>query len=163
MTLSNYTATFPEVMKLLGGARNVGGRIRTFLDLHRALVAGMRFDALPVFLDGLEALSPDVALTQLGIRGSDRRLRQYRHLPHKLTSDESDNLWVMAEMLALTAKALGSRVEAERWLATPVQLEKSDSRSAPDGRAPFALLTTSPGRAVAMKLLSSELDEGGRQ
>ena len=124
---------------LLGGRRTLHRSVRSRLEAHDLLQEGLPGHALKHLVDDvaiLHDLQRDGLERAVGIslRTYQRRLAA---LDKPLSPEQSGRTWKFAEILIRSIDLLGSRAEAERWLAGPVM--------ALDQRKPIDLLSTPAG------------------
>jgi len=104
--------TARRIAETLGGARALGGTVRSFDDLRERVERGLRYESVDVLSSnleiGLRALRTILRLPErtLARRKTERRLRP----------DESDRLMRIGRVAALAAVTLGTREKAAGWL-----------------------------------------------
>jgi putative toxin-antitoxin system antitoxin component (TIGR02293 family) len=121
---------------LLGGRRLLRRRVRSRLEAHDLIQAGIPGRALA-------HLVANVPLTQQG--GLEKAvgisLRTYQRrkeaLDEPLSREQSGRTWKFAEILGKATEVMGSQAEAERWLERPA--------IGLDERRPIDLLSTPAG------------------
>lgn len=136
---------FQQVASLLGGRRVLHRQPSSRLDVHELILQGLPAAALKHLVEGIEILRQPASMEKaLGI--SLRTFQRHRDAPTKpLSQEQSGRVWEFAEILAKATSVLGSRQEAEGWLARPaIALEQ---------RRPLDLLATPEGRRLVEELL----------
>ena len=122
---------------LLGGRRTLRRHVRSRLEAHDLLQAGLTGHALKHLVDDVGILRDQDGLEKaIGIS-----LRTYQRrkdaLDKPLSLEQSGRTWKFAEILGRATDLLGSQAEAEAWLERPAM--------ALDLRRPIDLLSTPAG------------------
>ena len=123
--------------ELLGGRRILRRALRSRLEAHDLLIAGLPSRALSHLVQEVAILRLQGSLEKaVGI--SPRTYQRRKDEPDKLLSPEqSGRAWKFAEIVSRAIAVFGSKEEAERWLERPaVGL---------DQRRPLDLLSTPAG------------------
>jgi|SRR5690554_3326644 len=133
--------TAESVARRLGGARVLGRRVRSELDLAEVIHEGLSFDALEHVIES-DDLAPAEAYALVGARRTLMRKKQERR---KLSPAESDRLARAVRVIARAEAALGDREKARRWLRKP--------NRALAGRRPLELLDSDAGTRMVERIL----------
>ena len=140
---------FARVAALLGTKM----RIRSAIDLHEQILDGLPCSTAVYLVSNLQEIKVDESIRALNIssRTWHRIKAEKADLGKSLDVDQSARLWSMAEILAKAEEVLGTRDEAEQWLARPaIGLES---------RRPIDLMATPQG-AVLVKTLLDQMEHG---
>jgi putative toxin-antitoxin system antitoxin component (TIGR02293 family) len=135
---------FVRSYSLLGKKRFYDAPVTTDIEVHNAIVAGVRFGGLLYLTEHFKQLPEDDVAKVLGV--SVRTLQRYSekpssHMPHDLAS----KAWRLAELLAKAMEVFGSRDDAERWMANPAM--------GLDGQRPIDLMQTIQGAEIVEDFL----------
>jgi putative toxin-antitoxin system antitoxin component (TIGR02293 family) len=131
-------------VEFMGGRRLFKTVPQSRAEIHGALVKGVPYAMLVNLVDQLTGLSADEVADAVGI--SARTLRRQKEQPGKLMpADLASRTWQLAEVLAQASAVLGSRVDAERWMAHPAL--------GLDGARPIDLLRTLQGTELVTEFL----------
>lgn len=132
-------AGLERTVELLGGLRTLHKKIRTPLDTHDLLHAGLPVRALDYLISGLHTLRRSDQTMELAVGISSRTYyRRKKDLGGKpLSREQSGRVWKFAEILARATELFGSQEAAERWLEAPTM--------GLDQRRPIDLLSTPAG------------------
>ncbi|MBN8909245.1 MAG: antitoxin [Rhodospirillales bacterium 69-11] len=137
-----------RTVSLLGGRRVLRQAVRSRLDAHDLLQAGMPGTALTHLVEhvGVLRTSPQDSLEKaVGI--SLRTYQRRKEGPdRRLSPEQSGRAWKFAEILARATEVFGTQAEAEAWL--------DRSALALDGRKPIDLLSTPAGVRSVEELLT---------
>jgi putative toxin-antitoxin system antitoxin component (TIGR02293 family) len=136
---------FQQVASLLGGRRVLNHQPSSRLEVHELILHGLPAAALRHLVEGIEILRQPASMEKaLGI--SVRTFQRHKDAPAKpLSQEQSGRVWEFADILTKASSVLGSRQEAEQWLARPaIALEQ---------RPPLDLLATPEGRRLVEELL----------
>jgi len=136
---------FQQVASLLGGRRVLNHQPSSRLEVHELILHGLPAAALRHLVEGIEILRQPASMEKaLGI--SVRTFQRHKDAPAKpLSQEQSGRVWEFADILTKATSVLGSRQEAEQWLARPaIALEQ---------RPPLDLLATPEGRRLVEELL----------
>lgn len=130
------------VQELLGGARAIGGELRSPLDL----VARVREGLLPATVEHL-AGNLDMKADELGsLAGVPIRTWHRRKTAgERLKPSESEGVLRIARIAGRAADVLGDLGAAHQWLRTPIV--------ALGGATPLSLLDTEPGAELVSDVL----------
>lgn len=127
-----------RTVDLLGGKNIIRRPVTTSFEVHDLLRNGLPSAALFFLIDGVHILSyVEVLDRAIGI--STRTLQRKKKEPasQHLSTEQSDRIWRVAEILGRATDIFGSREEAEKWLAQPsIGL---------DHRSPIDLIATAVG------------------
>lgn len=136
------------IAKTLGGKRLLGN-VRSSLDLHEHVKAGLPFQALKA-LAGHVKLSTSKVAVLIGMAPAtyDRRRRGEK----PLTATESETLSRVARILVLGTNVFGSTEDTWNWL-----LKKNKGF---DGERPIDLLRTEPGGREVEAIIGRRLYGG---
>jgi putative toxin-antitoxin system antitoxin component (TIGR02293 family) len=105
---------FESVERVLG--RKL--RLSSPIDVHERIEEGFPRTLMIHLVDGLSILKPDESLHALNV--SARTWHRIKADPGaRLDKDQSSRVWNLAEVLAKAEEVLGSREDAEQWLASP--------------------------------------------
>ena len=134
--------TQEHIIEVLGGAKALGlKRVQATTSLQEPVRAGLRFSAL-------EAIQRRYQITQAQIQyliDISERTFARRKVERVLTKSESDRLYRVARVAAMTEDVLGSAQAAERWLKEPIP--------ALGGVTPLSLLDTDEGAQKVTDIL----------
>jgi putative toxin-antitoxin system antitoxin component (TIGR02293 family) len=132
-------AELGRTVALLGGQRTLHRIIRTPLETHDLLHAGLPVRALDHLINGLHSLRRSDQAMELAVGISSRTYyRRKKDLGGKpLSREQSGRVWKFAEILARATGLFGSQEAAERWLEAPAM--------GLDQRRPIDLLSTPAG------------------
>lgn len=137
-----------RTVSLLGGRRVLRQAVRSRLDAHDLLQAGMPGSALTHLVEHVGVLRTsrqDSLEKAVGI--SLRTYQRRKEGPdRKLSPEQSGRAWKFAEILARATEVFGTQAEAEAWL--------DRSALALDGRKPIDLLSTPAGVRSVEELLT---------
>lgn len=139
-------ARFSSAVELLGGRQVLRRSVRTELETHELLEAGLPAkSALNLAKLVPELTDPDIVPKTLGM--SKRTLQRYQEEPSaRLSVDQSGHVWRFAQILALAIDVFGSKQEAVRWLREPAYgLEQ---------KRPVELLSTPAGLDMVRRYLN---------
>ncbi len=144
-TAAEKEPRFQQVASLLGGRRVLRREPGSRLEAHELILHGLPAAALTHLVEGIEILRQPASLEKaLGI--SLRTFQRHRDAPARpLGREQSGRVWEFAEIVAKATSVLGSRREAEGWLARPA--------TALEQRRPLDLLATPEGRRLVEELL----------
>lgn len=122
-----------HVERVLGGAKILGGKLRSPEDLARLVRKGLPFSSLSTVMEQYE-ISREVAcaILQLSPRNFLRRKEQKR-----LSPNESDRLYRLARVLAHADQVFEDPEESADWIRTP--------NAALGKQQPLSLLDTDVG------------------
>src|SRR5271154_7078300 len=121
------------VVRELGGERTLGRTLRSDDDLREAIREGFPHAVLAELMRASGLTLKELAdALDLSPRSLQRRRRSGRLARH-----ESDRLYRLARIVAISNEYLGDRERATRWLKHP--------NRALGGVAPFAAIDTEPG------------------
>jgi len=135
----------PRIVKLLGGERSFGRSLKSQLDVHEMLLAGLPGVALTCLVDNLVVLHIPASLEK-AVGMSLCTLQRHRAASEKpLNPEQSGRTSKFAEILAKATAVLGSQEEAEQWLERPA--------IGLDQRRPIDLLATPAGVEMVEDLL----------
>lgn len=139
-------ALLTRAAALLGGKRVLHQEVRSTLDAHDLLLAGLPGRALSHLVGSLTIIQKTPSLEK-AVGMSLRTFQRRRDAPAKpLNPDQSARTWKFAGILAKATEVLGSQEEAERWLERPaLALEQ---------RRPIDLLATPAGTELVEALLT---------
>lgn len=144
--LSGEPDALSRAAELLGGKRVLHHDVRSPLDAHDLLLAGLPGKALSHLVGSLTVIRKTPSLEK-AIGMSLRTFQRRRDAPAKaLNADQSARTWKFAGILAKATEILGSQEEAERWLERPAL--------ALDQRRPLDLLATPAGAELVETLLA---------
>lgn len=146
-------AELDRTAELLGGRRTLHTDIRTTLDTHDLLHAGLPVRALYHLVDGLHILTHTTSAMELAVGVSLRTYyRRKKDQSGKLLSrEQSGRIWKFAEILARATELFGSQEAAERWFEEPAM--------GLDQRRPIELLSTPVG-VDALETYLSRIEYG---
>lgn len=132
-------ADVDRTVELLGGRRTLHRIIRSPLDTHDLLLAGLPVRALDHLISGLHFLRHSDQTMELAVGISSRTYyRRKKNADDKpLSREQSGRVWKFAEILARATDLFGSQQAAERWLEEPA--------IGLDQRRPIDLLSTPAG------------------
>lgn len=122
--------------ELLGGRRTLGRLVRSRLDAHDLIQAGIPARALAHLVSNVP-IARDGGLEQavgISLRTYQRRKET---LDQPLSREQSGRTWKFAEILGRATEIMGSQQEAEQWLERPA--------IGLDERRPIDLLSTPAG------------------
>lgn len=136
---------YQRIAGVLGGARVLHRQVRTPLDAHELISAGLPGASLKHMVAHVSILH-DATMLQKAIGISVRTLQRRKEEPDKaLSPEQGGRTWKFAEVLNKATELLGSQQEAEHWLVTPaVALEQ---------RSPIDLMSTPAGVELVENLL----------
>lgn len=136
---------FQRVASLLGGRRVLHRQPSSRLEVHELILHGLPAAALRHLVEGIEFLRQPASMEKaLGI--SLRTFQRHRDAPTRpLSQEQSGRVWEFAEILEKATSVLGSKQNAEGWLARPA--------TALEQRRPLDLLPTPEGRRLVEELL----------
>jgi len=136
-TGSSAAPAFERVVDILGGPGILERNVEGPLDAHELLLRGLPGAVLTHLVEIVDLLRDPVSLEKaMGV--SLRTLQRRKLDPDKpLSPEQSGKAWKFAEILAKATTVLGSRAEAEEWLARPA--------IGLGGRRPIDLLATTAG------------------
>lgn len=128
-----------RAFELLGGLRTLRKLIRTPLETHDLIYAGLPVQALDHLVSGLHILRHSDQAMELAVGISSRTYyRRKRDLAGKpLSREQSGRVWKFAEVLGRATALFGSQEAAEHWLEAPA--------IGLDQRRPIDLLSTPAG------------------
>lgn len=129
------------LVEALGGARALGGRVRTAADLRAKLRGGLPHASLEAVMTRWELGRDDVA----GALRLPARTWARRRKTQRLAADESDRLVRLARLATAASQVLGGTAQAAAWLRRP--------NRALGGDAPLALVDTDPGTQEVLDVL----------
>jgi putative toxin-antitoxin system antitoxin component (TIGR02293 family) len=121
------------VARVLGGERTLGKRVSSQQDLITAVRRGLRTSTIQAVIDELDA-PPAEVLPALRIA---RRTMERRKASGRLLPQESERVYRLAKVLALSESILGTKEKARHWLTAPNRALGSVS--------PLSLLETEAG------------------
>jgi len=129
------------VIEQLGGEMILGHSLKTETDLQDAIREGFPQTVVKEVMDAAGITLKELATSlDLSARSLQRRRREGR-----LASHESDRLYRLARVIALTKYYLGNQDTATRWLKRP--------NRALGGRAPLELIDTELGARTVENVL----------
>jgi putative toxin-antitoxin system antitoxin component (TIGR02293 family) len=132
---------FAAVERVLGKRLKLNSPI----DVHDRIEEGFPRILMIHLVDGLSVLRPDESFRALNV--SARTWHRIKAEPGaRLDKDHSSRVWNLAEVLAKAQEVLGSREDAEQWLAAPAVGLNS--------RRPIDLLATPQGTELVKTLLN---------
>jgi putative toxin-antitoxin system antitoxin component (TIGR02293 family) len=152
--MANAHAADPGItrtLKVLGGAKSVGGPVRDNFEAHEVIRKGFKARALEHLRKQLTSpgASRDVERA-LGI--STRTQQRHKKAPERrLSPEQSGRAWKIAEILGQATHVFGSREDAEAWLERPAM--------ALNQRRPIDLMST-PAGLESVKTLLGRLEYG---
>lgn len=126
--------------------RVLGKRLKLHspIDVHERIEEGFPRVLMIHLVDGLSFLKLDESFRALNV--SSRTWHRIKAEPGaRLDKDQSSRVWNLAEVLATAAEVLGSREDAEHWLAAPAVGLNS--------RRPIDLMATPQGAELVKTLL----------
>ena len=128
-------------------------RIHSPIELHERIVEGLPRSTVVHLLSNLHDIKLDESMRVLNIssRTWHRIKADKADLGKPLDVDQSARLWSMAEILAKAEEVLGTREEAEQWLARPA--------IGLDAHRPIDLMATPQG-ADLVKTLLAQMETG---
>lgn len=131
---------FAPVEKVLGRKM----KLSTLIDVHERIEEGFPRLVMIHLVEGLSVLKPDETFRALNV--SLRTWHRIKAEPGaRLDKDQSSRVWSLAEVLAKAVEVLGSREDAEQWLAAPAIGLNS--------RQPIDLMGTPQGAELVKTLL----------
>lgn len=108
-------ADHAAVVNVLGGSDNIGTRVRTCLDVVRAIEQGFHARAAESLCDHFRLKREDLcSALGIGIRSLAQRKRTGRLRP-----DESERLWRVARVLCRAESVYGDPETAAMWIGRP--------------------------------------------
>lgn len=120
--------------------------IQTPIDLHERIVKGFPRHTIIHLVEGLRILKLDESFRALNVSSRTwQRIKADKQQSAPLDADQSARVWNLAEVLTKAEEVLGSREDAEQWLATPA--------IGLDSRRPIDLMTTAQGAELVKTLL----------
>src|SRR5438445_12221495 len=129
------------VIEQLGGEMILGHSLKTETDLQDAIREGFPQTVVKEVMDAAGITLKELATSlDLSARSLQRRRREGR-----LASHESDRLYRLARVIALTKYYLSNQDTATRWLTRP--------NRALGGRAPLELIDTELGARTVENVL----------
>lgn len=126
--------------------RVLGKRLKLHspIDVHERIEEGFPRVLMIHLVDGLSFLKLDESFRALNV--SSRTWHRIKAEPSaRLDKDQSSRVWNLAEVLAKAEEVLGSREDAEHWLAAPAVGLNS--------RRPIDLMATPQGAELVKTLL----------
>ena len=141
----SVTGEYQSIARVLGGERMLHRRVRSPLDAHKLINAGLPGASLKHLVAHVTILN-DATMLQKAIGISVRTLQRRKGVPDKsLNPEQGGRTWKFAEVLNKATELLGSQQEAEHWLVTPaIALEQ---------QAPIDLMSTPAGVELVEDLL----------
>lgn len=131
---------FAAVEKVLGKKM----KLSTAIDVHERIEAGFPRILMVHLVEGLSILKIDESFRALNV--SARTWHRIKADPGaRLDKDQSSRVWSLAEVLAKAQEVLGSREDAEHWLAAPA--------IGLNARRPIDLMATPQGAELVKTLL----------
>lgn len=131
---------FAAVERVLGKRLKLHSRI----DVHERIEEGFPRVVMIHLVDGFSFLKLDESFRALNV--SARTWHRIKAEPSaRLDKDQSSRVWNLAEVLAKAEEVLGSREDAEQWLAAPAIGLNS--------RRPIDLMGTPQGAELVKTLL----------
>ncbi len=122
-----------RIVKILGGEKMLGAKVRSAADLIPVLRAGLKYQSLEAVISRT-GVSREMALKVLGL--SPRTMAR-RKGERRLSAMESDRLYRLARIAAQAEGVFGSPEKAGTWLLRP--------NRALGQAVPFELLDTDEG------------------
>ncbi len=128
-----------RTVELLGGRRTLHRPIRSRLEAHDLLQAGLPGHALKHLVTNVVMLcAPHHGSLEKAVGISLRTYQRRKDAPEKkLSPEQSGRAWKFAEILGRAIALFGSQAEAEAWLERPAM--------ALEQRKPIDLLSTPAG------------------
>ena len=141
-----------RAFRLLGGKKTIKASVDNALDAHDLLVKGLPTSTLLHLVNEVLMLSSEDALEKaIGISLRTLQRRKKDNISKALSVEQSNRTWRFAEILGRAIDVLGSKEEAERWMARPaIGLEN---------RKPIDLLASAAG-AEAVENYLTRLEYG---
>ncbi len=143
MTVSAAKTKTTAVPKAITTSKDLGTHIANKDRMHALIKQGMPIRIADNLKSMLSLGDSDLAQI-LGI--TSKTLQRKRKARTTLTSVESDRLYRVQSIFALSIKVLGTPEDAKEWLSTP-QIDIGD-------RVPLELLTTSAGSSLVEEVLN---------
>ena len=123
---------------LLGGEGTIRPPVRTSMEAHDLLMAGLPSQALLHLAKEVAFLNVEVNLDKaIGISVRTLQRRKSDGAASTLSVEQSNRTWKFAEILGRTTEIFGSRQDAETWMHSPA--------IGLDQRRPIDLLATAVG------------------
>lgn len=133
------------------GAKSL--RIDSPIELHERIVHGLPRSTVVHLVSSLSGISLEESMRVLNIslRTWHRIKAEEDALQKPLDVDQSARAWTLAQILAKAEEVLGTREEAEQWLARP--------QIGLDSHRPIELMATPQG-ADLVKTLLAQMEHG---
>lgn len=113
---STAKSTYASVEKILGTRLGVNDQIQ----LHQHILRGLPQQSIVKLIETLLTINREAGLRATGMsRSTWHRIKASPETKAVLDPDRSSRVWNLAEVLATAQDLLGSKDEAERWLASP--------------------------------------------
>lgn len=145
-TATSSTRTAPEndairAYHLLGGDQIMSKSVRTALDAHDLIVAGIPSKSLLHLVEGVRFLSAGDTLNKaIGISIRTLQRRKSDTTGKVLSIEQSSRAWRFAEIIAKATDIMGTQEAAEAWFLEPA--------IGLNNRRPIDLLASSAGAGV---------------
>jgi putative toxin-antitoxin system antitoxin component (TIGR02293 family) len=138
-----HLSPYARVERVLG-TRSM--RIKGPIDLHERIVQGFPRRTMVNLVEGFTILKPDESFKALNVSARTwHRIKADKEQSTPLDADQSSRVWNLAEVLTKAEEVLGSRQDAEQWLATPA--------TGLDSHRPIELMATAQGAELVKTLL----------
>jgi putative toxin-antitoxin system antitoxin component (TIGR02293 family) len=116
------------------------------IELHERIATGLPRWTMVYLIEGVTILNLAEILTALNVSTRTwHRIKADKQRSAPLDADQSARVWNLAEVLSKAEEVMGSREDAERWLATRA--------IALNSRRPIDLLATPQGAEMVKTLL----------
>ena len=131
---------------LLGGASVLGVAVTSPLEVHEMILRGMPREALRSLTTHSRLLANRVTLAKaVGI--SVRTVHRHKNAPEKpLSQEQSERIWMYAEIFAQAIRVFGAEDAADAWLQTPAM--------GLNQRSPIDLMATAAGAGIVKTFLT---------
>lgn len=124
------------IITRLGGEKILGTKIKTELDLTKAIRRGLPPRVVQMVFDGVRLTTVDMERLVMPRRTLQRRIKQGQ----RLAPEESGRMVRVTRILTLADKVFGDPKKATRWL--------NKSKRSLDGQAPIQILDTEEGAHI---------------
>ena len=138
-----HSSSYERVVRLLG---TTSLHIENPIELHERIARGLPRRTMVYLIESLTFLTLAESFRALNVSSRTwHRIKAAKKHAGPLDADQSARVWNLAEVLSKAEDVLGSREDAEQWLAAPAIGLNS--------RRPIELLATPQGAELVKTLL----------
>jgi putative toxin-antitoxin system antitoxin component (TIGR02293 family) len=128
----------------LGGTQFSRNALSSLMDVHAAIMKGVKYSALSALRDALSGVQETDFANVLGV--STRTLRRQAETPTKqMPADLASKAWVLAETMAKATEIFGGKSQAVAWMNKPA--------TGLGGQRPVDLMRTAQGTELVNDFL----------